>query len=557
MTENDDLSSIPQAAARPKNKIRISAVWIIPVLAALVGLGITIQKIINEGPTISIVFQKAEGIEAGKTFVKYKDVKIGQVQTVKLSRDFTKVVVTAKIDKSAAGLIVEDAKFWIESPRVSLSGVSGLGTVLSGNHIGLEVGNSTRMRHEFTGLELPPPITVDQQGRQFVLQADTLGSVGFGTPVYYRQINVGMVIGYDLTGDGKGIDIRIFVNAPYDKYVTTHTRFWHASGIDMEMKADGLTLKTESALSILIGGIAFDQTPSRLSEAKPAVQGSNFKLFNNKTTAMAEHEDIVVHFVLYFNESLRGLSTGAPVTFAGLPVGEITDVGLEFNEETQNIRPRVDIAIYPAHFLEHIKRSQTAHQKVKNGKWRATFLQQMIDRGLRAQIHSGNLLTGQFYIALKHFPNATKARKIDWNKPPYEFPVMASSLEDIETKLNSIIGKIDKIPFDVIGQDLSKTITTLNQTLHDADAILKGIDKEIKPEIKTTLQELQKTLTTAERAIGSAESTLIGKDAPAQHELRTALQEISRAARSISELVEYLEQNPDSLLRGKNKEEPQ
>ena len=221
MTENSDLTNIPQATAVPKKRRRFSVVWIIPILAAVVALGIAVQQILSEGPTITIVFKTAEGIEAGKTFVKYKDVNIGQVKKVKLSKDFTKVVVTAKIDKSAEGLIVEDAKFWIEQPRVTLSGISGIGTLLSGNYIGLEVGKSDEKRREFIGLEVPPAITVDQPGRQFVLQADDLGSVGIGSPLYYRRLNVGQVIGYDLAEDGRSVNIKVFVNAPYDKYVTT------------------------------------------------------------------------------------------------------------------------------------------------------------------------------------------------------------------------------------------------------------------------------------------------------------------------------------------------
>ena len=154
MAESTDLDELPQATVVPKKRTRISVVWIIPILAAVVAIGIAVQRILSEGPTITIVFKAAEGIEAGKTFVKYKDVNIGQVTAVKLSSDHSKVEVTAKIDKSAAGLMVEDAKFWVVEPRVTLSGVSGLGTLLSGNYIGFEVGKSTKQQRKFTGLEV-------------------------------------------------------------------------------------------------------------------------------------------------------------------------------------------------------------------------------------------------------------------------------------------------------------------------------------------------------------------------------------------------------------------
>ena len=153
MAESNDRDSLPRATVVPRRRQRISVVWIIPILAAVVAIGIAIQRILSEGPTITIVFKAAEGIEAGKTFVKYKDVNIGQVTAVELSYDHSKVEVTARIDKSAAGLMVEDAKFWVVQPRVTLSGVSGLGTLLSGNYIGFEAGKSDKRQRNFTGLE--------------------------------------------------------------------------------------------------------------------------------------------------------------------------------------------------------------------------------------------------------------------------------------------------------------------------------------------------------------------------------------------------------------------
>jgi paraquat-inducible protein B len=553
MTDPADLDNIPQSTAKPKKKMRFSVVWIIPILAAIVGLGIAIQQILSKGPTITIVFEKAEGVEAGKTLVKYKDVNIGRVETVELSKDFTKVVITAKIDKSAEGLIVDDAKFWVESPRVTLSGVSGIGTLLSGNHIGFEVGRSKKTRRQFVGLEVPPAITVDQPGRQFVLRADNLGSVGIGSPLYFRRLNVGRVIGYDLAKDGRSLEIKVFVNSPYDQQVMSQTRFWHASGIDVSLGANGLSVQTQSVVSMLIGGIAFE-TPTSVPDSKPAAEGTVFALYSDRAAATKEKEAIVVHYVLYFQGSLRGLSVGAPVSFLGLPVGEVTAVGLEYDPKTDDARQRVDVAFYPSRFLEHVKKSAAAEQKAQSEEGRHAFVQRMIDRGFRAQLRSGNIVTGQLYVALDRFPNAPKAKKIDWSNPPYEFPVMPSSLQDLETKLNGIIAKIDKMPLDSIGEEAKKTLVSLNSTVKDAGRVLNRIDAEMIPEVKTALQDLRKAISAAERGLTSADKTIVGKDAPTQQELRTALQEISRAARGISALTEYLEKNPEALIRGKGQE---
>jgi paraquat-inducible protein B len=538
MTDHDDLDNVPQAIAVPKKRKRFSVVWIIPVVAVLVALGIWVQRIMSEGPTITIIFKEATGIEAGKTFVRYKDVHIGLVKTMKLSEDFTKVVVTAKIDKSAKGLIVEDTKFWIEQPRASLSGISGIGTLLSGNYIGLEPGKSKRERRDFAGLEVPPAITFDQPGRRFVLQTNSLGSIGSGAPLYYRQLNVGQVIGYDLAEDGGSIKIEVFVRAPYDKYVTDQTRFWHASGIDVSLGAEGFSVRTQSVLSMLIGGIAFE-TFTSAAEVKPAAEKAVFTLYNDRKAAMAHPETIVTPYVLYPDESLRGLLVGAPVTYLGLPVGEVTAVGLEYKPETEDIRPRVDFVIYLRRLLSHLKDPSSAEEITSSKKERHAFIQGLVNRGFRAQLRSGSLLTGQLYVALDIFPNAAKV-KIDWTKTPQELPVVPSGLQDIQNKVNNILAKIEKMPIDAIGEDLRTLLARL-------DGLLKRAEGEILPDVKKTLEDLQ-------RVLKSTDATLVGKDARAQQDLREALQEISRAAKAISGLIDYLERNPDALIRGKTQE---
>ena len=246
MTEGKDRDALPQATVVRKKRTRVSVVWIIPILAAVVAVGIAVQQILSEGPTISIVFKAAVGIEAGKTFIKYKDVNIGQVTSVELADDYGKVTVTAKIAKSAAGLMVKDAKFWVVEPRVTLSGVSGLGTLLSGNYIGFEAGKSDKSARSFNGLAVAPIITGDQLGRQFVLKADNLGSLGIGSPVYYRRLQAGQVVAYSLAKDGKSVEITVFVDSPYDQYVTVGSRFWNASGIDVSVGSEGFGVRAQS-----------------------------------------------------------------------------------------------------------------------------------------------------------------------------------------------------------------------------------------------------------------------------------------------------------------------
>src|SRR5262245_25064954 len=352
--EHEELA---QATVVSKKSSRVSMVWVIPILAALVAVGIAVQRILNEGPTITIVFKVADGIEAGKTDVKYKDVKIGQVTKVELAENSDTVEVTAKMSKRASALMVEDAKFWVVEPRVTLSGVSGLGTLLSGNYIGFAVGKSTKAERRYTGLAVPPIITGGQPGREFTLKAHDLGSLGVGSPVYYRRLQAGQVIAYDLAGDGDVVDVTIFVNAPYDRYVNPNTRFWNASGIDVSAGAGGLNVRTESLVALIAGGIAFD-TPSFAAKAEPAAARTVFVLNSDRATALKQPDAISARYVLYFTESLRGLSVGAPVTLLGLPAGEVTAVGLDINPATKALRGRVDIVSYPERIVSRLQQDQ-------------------------------------------------------------------------------------------------------------------------------------------------------------------------------------------------------
>ncbi len=273
---------------------------------------------------------------------------------------------------------------------------------------------------------------------------------------------------------------------------------------------------------------------------------------------MKQPESISAHYVLHFNESLRGLSVGAPVTSSGSPAGEVTDVGIDIDPATRNIRGRVEIVTYPERLIARLSAKQAAAGEIleQSIRERHAFVRAMVEkRGLRAQLRSGNLITGQLYVAFDFFPTAPKT-KIDWSRDPTELPVVQSTITDIEAKISGIVAKLDKLPLEAIGADLTKALVTLDQTLQDASKTLSHIDAELTPGVKTTLDELRGAIATADRVLKNTDTTIVGKDAPAQQDLRDALQEITRAARSLRILTDYLERHPESLIRGKTEEQP-
>ena len=341
-----DLRDLPEAVANTKKRGSLQLVWIVPIVAALIGAWLAVQAFIERGPTVTIKFKTAEGLEAGKTKIKYKEVDIGLVTEVALGENRKTVVATAEFRKQAESFLVEDTRFWVVRPRIAGGQVSGLGTLLSGSYIGIDPGKATNSRRRFTGLETAPIVTGDRPGRQFVLRADELGSLEIGSPVYFRRLQVGEVIGFKLAKDGTGVSFRIFVRAPYDRFVTAGSRFWNASGVDVALDAAGFRVQTQSLISILLGGIAF-QSPPNVEPGPPSEPNTEFTLFANQGEAF-EHPDTVAEtYLLLFDESVRGLSVGAAVDFRGLVIGEVTAIGLDIDPAKMEIRSPVEIRIYP------------------------------------------------------------------------------------------------------------------------------------------------------------------------------------------------------------------
>ena len=552
MAEPTGPPPLPQATVLPPKRGRISVVWIIPILAAAVAIGIAVQRILSEGPTITIVFTAAEGIEAGKTFIKYKDVNVGQVTAVRLTNDYAKVEVTAKIDQHAAGLMVQDAKFWVVRPQITLSGISGLSTLLSGNYIGFAPGTSERRVTHFVGLDVAP-LVAGQAGRPFMLNSSDLGSLTIGSPVYYRRLPVGEVTGYDLETGGRAVQVKIFVKAPYDRYVVSGTRFWNASGFDVSLGADGVSVRTESVVAMLIGGIAFDVPPFMTPGAAAAPQAT-FTLYSDRTTAMKAPDPIAKRYVLKFDESVRGLAVGAPVTFLGLAAGEVTDIGIAFgNAGGADVHPRVEIVFYPERILALARKKTDAPGDAPmqfDEQERRAMLRRAFKNGLRGQLRTGSLITGQLYVAFDYHPDAPKA-KLDLTKETPELPTVPSVLANLEAKVTRIADKIDRMPLDAIGNDLKADLANLDQTLTSARKLMTNADEQILPGLKATMEKLDQTLATAERTMNNADATLLQSSAPAQEELRAALREVASAARSFRVLMNELERQPSSVIRGK------
>jgi len=524
---------IPEPVTVPRSRWLPSLVWLIPLVAALIGIGLVVKSIAGRGPTITISFTTAEGLEPGKTNVKYKDVDIGSVKTIRLSKDHTRVVVEVQLSKQAEDFAVTDTRFWVVRPRIGTSGVSGLNTLLSGAYIGVDAGRSKESRTDFVGLETPPAVTGDEKGHRFTLHGGSLGSLDIGSPVYYRRVEVGHVVGFALDKDGKGVAINVFVDAPYDQYVGENARWWHASGVDLRLDSSGLKLNTQSLATVVVGGLAF-QSPPNEAIGPEAPDGSTFYLASDEAEAMREPDGPPLTVVMKFNQSLRGLSIGASVDFRGIELGEVTAIGVEYDPKARNFTMPVTMNLYPDRLGSRFRASMAIASEAA----RMELLRKLVSNGLRGQLRTGNLLTNQLYVALDMFPKAAPVQ-IDASRTPLELPTVPNALEELQVQVADIARKLDQIPF----ADISKN---LNGTLKNADSLFKQLDTQLAPQARETLAAAQKTF-------GTAQATL-QQDSPLQSDMRAALGQLTQTLQSLNALADYLERHPESLLRGKSKD---
>lgn len=532
MSNQSPIDDIPEALVDDRR--RVSAVWLIPLVAVVAAVWLGYRAYTHEGPLVGISFETAEGLEAGKTRVRFKDVDVGVVEAIELSPDLSKVRVRARLNQDVEAFLNDNTRFWVARPRLSGGQVSGLGTLLAGTYIGVDLSTGGEPQREFDGLETPPIVTSAEPGKTFRLRAETLGSLSEGSPVLYRGIEVGRVVNYALR-DPDGVELQVFVKSPYDKRVGEDTRFWNLSGVSMTFDTDGLRLQTGSLASVLVGGIAFGragaETPGTL-----AADGALFELFADQGAAELRKTAPHQRWKLEFAGSIRGLQPGAPVEFRGIRIGEVIDFRLHFDAEKHATRIPVVIAIDPGWL------GLDSGAVVVDSEARAVW-DRLVDDGLRAQIKTANLVSGAQYVDLDFYPE-DPPRTIAWGGDVPQLPTVPTPLDE----LRSLFSRIARLPLDSMGEDLARSLSALHQTMAATETLLRRLDRE-------TVAELNKTLQATRTTLGGLEKVL-APTSPLQAEAQRVLQELGSAARSFRIMADYLERHPEALIRGKGAVSP-
>ncbi|SDB69025.1 PqiB family protein [Belnapia rosea] len=549
----------PAEAERRLRRRRISPIWLVPVVALLIAGYLGWRTYVDRGPLVTVTFRDAGGLTAGQTQVRYKAVQVGTVETIELSDDLQQVQVRLRMNKSVQGRLTEGARFWVVRPRLTAGNVSGLETIVSGAYIEFDPGGEGASERDFAGLENPPGVRSDEPGRVFTLLAQRVGSLDRGSPVFFRDVTVGEILDIDPPGLDGNVTIHAFIRSPFDGYLREGSRFWNISGINARFGGGGLKLELESLRALLAGGVAFD-TPPELRDEPPAPDVTRFQLYDDLEAAVSATTKDRLVFLLYFNESVRGIEVGTPVEMRGLRIGSVLERTLEYDLASDTFRVPVRIAIEP---------DRIAYPSGKAGRTQEdvlTYARRMVGNGLRGRLQTVSYVTGQVVIAFDFVPDAPPAEVVLQGE---EIVMPTMSADSVLASVSSVAAQLQSIPFDEIGRNLNDTLASvsglagspelrgavqgLSGVLDQAQGLLRRADEGLAP----LLRRLPGIASNLDQAVGRASSAMAsiergyGAQSEINRQVARVLAQASDAARSVRLLADLLDRHPEALIRGR------
>ena len=557
-----NLSEPPVLAhAVTRRSRRLSVIWIIPLVAVAIGAWLAWDTLSKEGPTITVTFNTAEGLQPGQSQLKFKDIVFGTVKSLKLAPDNTHVVVTIATTHDAKPLLTDQTIFWVVKPRLFAGSVSGLETLLSGSYVGMLPGHTAgKPQHKFTGQEDPPIISEHVPGHTFLMRAKRLGSISLGSPIYYRDLSVGEVLGWDIADMADHVTIHAFVRAPYDSYVHDDTRFWNASGLSIKLAGAGVEVQLESLRALILGGIAFE-TPDLEGRAQSvSLENHVFPLFADRDTAQAASYTRKIQVISYFPGSVSGLGVGSPVTMHGIAVGHVTNVQLAYDRTTDTVSAPVRYEIEP---------ERVVGVGVRLFKTDAESVKALLKQGLRATLQSASLITGQQEVALDFVPDAPPSQ-LSQEDGYFVLPTTpGGGFAGLTAAAGALLDKVNQIPFDQLGKNLGgilksvndlasgpqarQALTELGATISTLEQLTKHIDAGAAPALKQLPEmtaQLQKTVTNANKLLLSLDSGY-GDNTKFNRDLERLLVQTNDALNSIRALADLLSRHPEALIKGR------
>ncbi|MCE8015300.1 intermembrane transport protein PqiB [Halomonas sp. MCCC 1A17488] len=538
-TPRDNEASRDMHRARPTPQRRLSPIWIVPIVAMLIGLWLVYDNYRSRGPLITLTMSSADGIEAGSTLIKTRNVEVGRVERVQLSDDMSHAVITARMSPDTDDLLTEGSRFWVVKPRIGREGISGLGTVLSGAYIQLEPGGGESGVREFQVSDQPPVAPADAAGIRVNLVSQLGNSLRTGDPVTYQGYTVGRVEEVDFDPDLRRMNQRIFIESPYDRLVTDGTRFWSASGVDLRLDADGIRVNVESIEALLGGGVTFG-VPDDLPRGRPVEDGATFNLYPDEESARQGTFNRYLEYVLLVEDSVRGLSRGAPVEFRGVRIGTVASVPWEFTATQPETRGGFAI---PVLIRIEPQRLGIENQEVDLEEWDQRF-RRLFGRGLRASLKSGNLLTGAMFVDINFYREEADDYVAETFSERTVFPTTSTGFAQIESQVTALLEKLNAL-------EIQPLLTGLERNLAASEAML-GEVRELSASLQGVLDDpgTRNLPANLNASLEALRETLEGMspESSAYRELTGAAERLERTLRELQPVTRTLNENPRALL---------
>ncbi|AJY50532.1 MULTISPECIES: intermembrane transport protein PqiB [Halomonadaceae] len=525
--------------AKTSRQTRLSPIWVVPIVAIAIGLWLVYDNYSSRGTQVTLTMDNAEGIEAGNTLIRSRNVEIGRVQSVRLSDDLSHAVLTARIQPEVEDMLREDSRFWVVKPRIGREGISGLGTVLSGAYIQLEPGTEEAPRREFPVSDIPPVAPAGQAGLRLSLTSQLGNSLRVGDPVSYQGYTVGRIEENSFEPDSRTMQHQVFIEEPYTDLVTDSTRFWTSSGIDFRLGADGVRVNVESIEALLGGGVTFG-VPEDLPMGQPVEANTRFTLYADEDAAREGTFNRYLEYVLLVDETVRGLSKGAPVEFRGVRMGTVAAVPWNFTAPQPDSRARFAI---PVLIRIEPQRLGIENSDINLEEWQARF-ERMFGLGLRASLKSGNLLTGALFVDLNFQRDPADEYVAERFSERDVFPTVAGGFAQIQAQVTDLLEKLNSLEVEPLLAGLDRNLQASEGVLNEVREVSASLNQLLNdPETQAiggnlngTLEELRSTLEG------------LSPSSSAYQELTTAIERLDRLMRDLQPLTRTLNDNPRALL---------
>jgi len=518
--------------AKVKRLSTLSPIWLVPIISALIGVWMIYYQWNNQGTLITVQFNTGEGIEAGKTKIKTKSVEIGIVEALELSNDLKSVLVTARIHKDNIALLRENTEFWVVKPSIGKDGISGLSTLLPGPYIELAPGNSDNQKFSFVGLETKPVTPIGTPGIHITLENLGQRALQVGDPILYHGLDVGRIEYVHFNAEERRVYYNAFIERPYDKLITSTTKFWEVSGIEIKLSADGFSVQTGTLETILTGGITFG-VPKGMPQGERITQRAFFELYPSQDSIRTNRYRWGIDYVLLFKDSVRGLNVGAPVEYRGIKVGTVSRVDVEYPEITNLLDQTTLIPI-----LVNLQPARMGFKDSREALEQAnTAIQDMIKDGLSGSLVPGNLLTGAKYIELQYGLEPTTTLTAYSGYPV--IPSKDDQLDEIVSKFNSLIDKLNNIPLQTISDNINKTLEALQSSS-------QSLEKQLQQSIDSNLVDSIKNSLDAFNQLASSYS----EGGTNHNDIQETLNRLKATLTELKPLLEKLNKKPNSLIFG-------